>query len=160
MRTDWYRNLHGKHAVKWSGRSRERASYGRVIAREAGTLVKDVTFVVSQAGRARVLREGQKNVHAVVRGEALPHVAIDFSDPLFDLASPNWRQAHYNPFDAGSFMTHYLMPLHSAPLVWLHPNGCAYYWAAPMSTFSDMCSSSLLMCWVLSSRMDATAQCL
>lgn len=41
---------------------------GKVIAHTEKAFVYEPQFVVSEAGRQRVLREGVKNVHAVVRG--------------------------------------------------------------------------------------------
>lgn len=66
MKVDIYRNL---RRDCWSVRSREQSNYGDVIAHTKYAIVNDVTFVVSEAGRQRVLREKRKNVHAFVRGE-------------------------------------------------------------------------------------------
>lgn len=41
---------------------------GKVIGRAARVLLCDVTFVVREAGRQRVLREGRKCVHAFAKG--------------------------------------------------------------------------------------------
>ena len=61
-----YRNL---HKGKWSIRSLDRDdTYGRVIGHASILLMLDCSFTVSEAGRQRVLREKQKNVHAGVRG--------------------------------------------------------------------------------------------
>lgn len=66
MKVDIYRNLH-KNC--WSVRSREPSQkYGLVIGHATRIGLKDAKFVVSQAGRNRVLKDKRKNVHAVVRG--------------------------------------------------------------------------------------------
>lgn len=41
---------------------------GRVIARLHRVLISGATFVVRKAGRDKAIREGQKNVHAFVKG--------------------------------------------------------------------------------------------
>ena len=41
---------------------------GRVIQHTSMAVIKDAEYVVRPAGRAKVLREGKKNVHAFVRG--------------------------------------------------------------------------------------------
>lgn len=45
---------------------------GRLHSHRQKLAFKDVVFLVSQAGRARVLREGHKNVHAFVCGTPIP----------------------------------------------------------------------------------------
>lgn len=60
-----YFNLHRK---EWSIKAMQGPYKGRVIA-HADELTLDVCrFVVSEAGRQRVIREGRKNVHAYVDG--------------------------------------------------------------------------------------------
>lgn len=54
---------------------------GKVIGHAERVLIDEPQFVVSEAGRQRVLASGQKNVHAFVRGRAtLP------DDPDFNAA--------------------------------------------------------------------------
>lgn len=65
MKIDAYINLH-KDVV--SVRSRETEDYGTVVQHQPRVGVKDVEFVVQQAGRQAVLNEKTKNVHAFVRG--------------------------------------------------------------------------------------------
>ena len=65
MKVDVYRNLHnGMYSIK----SREADTRGLVIAHAKQVWLDDVEFVVSDAGRNRVLREKKKYVHAFVRG--------------------------------------------------------------------------------------------
>lgn len=73
MRVDVYFNLHKK---KLSIKAREDfqvgvtlVKTGRVFHHRKGIVLKDVSFVVSKAGRERVLREKKKNVHAYIRGD-------------------------------------------------------------------------------------------
>ena len=102
-RTDIYYNVHKK---KLSVRSREKESYGRVIAHEDAVLLIGCAFVVSEAGRQRVLRSRRKNVHAVVRGEWV----TDWSEKetnLFSSKNPldQWRVVTYNPYRNETFVT-------------------------------------------------------
>jgi hypothetical protein len=62
MRVEVYRNLH-KNC--WSVKD---SKTGRVTAHLPSLVVEDATFVVRPAGRAKVLREQRKNVHAFVKG--------------------------------------------------------------------------------------------
>ena len=65
MKVDVYRNLHnGMYSIK----SREAGTRGLVIAHADRVWLNDVEFIVSEAGRNRVLREKKKYVHAFVRG--------------------------------------------------------------------------------------------
>lgn len=68
MRVEVYYNLH-KHC--FSVRALEGPNKGRVIKHANTVELSQVTFAVQPAGRARVLREKRKNVHAVVRGDLL-----------------------------------------------------------------------------------------
>lgn len=65
MRVFVYWNL---HRDCWSVKALSGPDKGRVVARTDHVLLSDVTGKVSQAGRARVLREGRKNVHAGIVG--------------------------------------------------------------------------------------------
>ena len=91
MNVDVYRNL---HKDTWSVRDR---STGLVVDHQDHVMIKDAQFIVQPAGRARVLREQKKNVHAFVRGvvEALPRVTT------FD--TPCDVQVKYNPYKADHF---------------------------------------------------------
>ena len=65
---------------------------GKVIAHKSALILSDVDFRVSEAGRQRVLRERQKNVHAYANGniiEALPNAQV--------------IEATYNPYDVSYF---------------------------------------------------------
>jgi hypothetical protein len=104
MRVEVYRNLH-KHC--WSVRS---VQTGKVVAHVDVATVKDARFVVRPAGRAKVLRDGRKNVHAFVKGEWVP----DEPDKGYD------GQASYNPKRFGYFRdTVTDSPVHQSPKVFL-----------------------------------------
>lgn len=67
---------------------------GRVVAHMESLVLLDSKFVVRPAGRARVLREGVKNVHAGVSGR-------------YSSSTENFRGATrvtYNPYKAPTFV--------------------------------------------------------
>jgi hypothetical protein len=65
---------------------------GRVVDRTSHLVLSDVTLTVAPAGRARVLREGQRNVHAFVRGVRAS------SAP-----EGSWVPVTYRPAEAATF---------------------------------------------------------
>lgn len=83
----------------------------KVIGYTNRIVLYDVQFVVSQAGRARVLRQRQKNVHAFVVGkydEALQSILID----------QTYLEAYYNPYHTETFINREtLLPIQSAKIV-------------------------------------------
>lgn len=86
MRVEVYWNL---HRLLWSVRHK-----GRVIAHVKEVDLMNVEWVVQPAGRARVLRERRKNVHAFARGTI----------PDEDLAvHGEWGSIKYNPYTGDSF---------------------------------------------------------
>lgn len=90
MRVETYRNLHNKSlSVRRVG--------GRVFTRPQITFIRSPKFVVQPAGRAKVLAEKKKNVHAFVRGEfvAPERGARGWKD---------WSKANYNPYKADTFI--------------------------------------------------------
>ena len=91
MKVDVYRNLH-KNC--WSVRSRERHDYGKVVAHTNSLVLNDAKFVVSQAGRNRVLKEKKKNVHAGLSGYYVDRVPVPAVS--FDVT--------YNPYKYDSFV--------------------------------------------------------
>ena len=110
MKVDVYRNLH-KNC--WSVRSREQHDYGKVVAHANSLVLDDAKFVVSQAGRNRVLKEKKKNVHAVIRGTVRDSnmwplsYAFQNCSSWYDL---NFRLKHadlkgvtYNPYKKSTF---------------------------------------------------------
>lgn len=72
---------------------------GRVVEHTNGPVyMEDVQFVVQPAGRARVLREQRKNVHAFVRGQRAEAPADG------RVRGVNVR---YNPYEDGYWKTAY-----------------------------------------------------
>lgn len=89
MRADIYLNLH-KHV--WSVRNCQT----RRVAYHANHLIlEQASFVASEAGRQRVLRERRKNVHAFVRGQARQGRITNLK---------NFRRAFYNPYQVDCFV--------------------------------------------------------
>ena len=113
MKVDVYWNLHRR---LFSIRSRERGSYGRVISHAPFLGLYNPRPVVSEAGRQRVIREGRKNVHAVIRGE------LDM-----DSSYPGWAERFcwddhdqtyqwmYNPYTMDDFQFDPHRPYPKAP---------------------------------------------
>ena len=107
MKVDIYRNLH-KNC--WSVRSREPSQkYGLVIGHATRIGLKDAKFVVSQAGRNRVLKDKRKNVHAVVRGNLIYSNYRDFTDRdmwfKYQARAENntMKRITYNPYKKSTF---------------------------------------------------------
>ena len=92
MKAAVYWNL---HKDCFSIQSREKGSYGKVVAHAESVAVDLPEFVVRQAGRERVLKEGKKNVHAFVVGE------VDY-DSFYNLG--HGTKITYNPYKFNSFV--------------------------------------------------------
>lgn len=91
MKVDVYFNLRKKVlSVRHKGKVIHHSKYVKII---------NPVFVVSEAGRQRVLREKRKNVHAFVRGElaGLENNPKDSAD--------NFQIITYNPYKYSSFVT-------------------------------------------------------
>lgn len=97
---DVYRNL---HRGCWSVRRR-----GVPVSHQDTLTLIGAVFRVSEPGRQRVLRERQKNVHAVVRGTL---VERDVGSDLLEVS--------YNPYRGPTF---YFVstgePIYAAPVVY------------------------------------------
>ena len=102
MRVEIYFNLHKK---VFSMRHK-----GKVIAHVCNAMLKDVTYVVQPAGRAKVLLEKKKNVHAFARGELIEQVPVD-----------NYvgNVAKYNPYKAATFVDRDDEPLYKSDIAYL-----------------------------------------
>lgn len=113
-----YFNLHKKvFSVRQSG---------LVVKHIDIIIIKDANFVVSQAGRERVLREKRKNVHAFVRGKVC-------YNENFSKGSSKWantllgnyeagnlvKTAHYNPYKTKTFVDSDNNPVTSAKTVYM-----------------------------------------
>jgi hypothetical protein len=106
-----YRNLN-KNC--WSVKSASGPSKGRVIAWVDNIALERCTFVVSAGGRARVLREQRKNVHAGVRGTVVSGIART-NDRL-----------SYNPYLSGTFTVNELPAPPSVDFVIFDERGKAF----------------------------------
>lgn len=131
IRVEVYWNLHKKC---WS----VRRAGGRVLYHASAVTLDDVTWVVQPAGRARVLREGKKNVHAFARGTLTRVTPIGDAPSLSPLEgridrprdrSRLWKAVNYNPFRLGMFIATDLdgrvQALGASPFALLHthPDG-------------------------------------
>lgn len=94
----------------------------RASAREV--LLADVEFLVRPSGRARMLREGRKNIHAYAVGRLVDWVHPDDGRIL---SAPAGRSVFYDARRFASFVdgeTH--APVHRAAVVHLHDGGVRY----------------------------------
>lgn len=103
-----YYNLHKKCL---SVRSRTKGqSYGKVIKYVDEIILENCRFIVQPAGRARVLKEKKKNVHAFVRGR------INFNPKISGLDNP--IEVTYNPYKCGAFVERETQaPIYEADIV-------------------------------------------
>lgn len=95
-----YRNLNRKGVV-WSVKN---TKSGLVVDRASEVILMDVTLKVSQAGRARVIKNKRRNVHAGVQGKRVK-------------AAPRglWRRVTYDPYKNDTFVGWFSKkPVHSA----------------------------------------------
>jgi hypothetical protein len=95
MRVFVYWNLHKN---VWSVKALEGKDKGRVIHHAQSVMLQNCTFKVSQAGRARVLREQCKNVHAGVVGTLVRYDSED------DVYMPHAVPVTYNPYKYETFV--------------------------------------------------------
>ena len=109
MKAEIYYAITGPHKGTFSIRALEGADKGRVIGHAHTVTMSDVTFTVRQggpegkSGRRAVLRTGQKNIHALVRGTITDwsEDPIDTSDP----EAPRFVRVRYNPRENETFVT-------------------------------------------------------
>ena len=98
-KVDVYRNLHKRcFSVRHDG-----IVIDHLLDAESILLGK-VKFVVQPAGRAKVLREKRKNVHAFVRGEyalAIDRVGLNWNTAPYD------KEVTYNPYKGDTFYYKY-----------------------------------------------------
>tara|TARA_R100001244_G_scaffold129809_1_gene101481 strand:- start:91 stop:474 length:384 start_codon:yes stop_codon:yes gene_type:complete len=101
MRVDIYYNLHRKC---FSVRSMELGrSYRKVIAHRDAVLMKDCSFVVSESGRQRVLRDRRKNVHTFVRGLLPEEGDVRGIIKILQNHVDELVMVRYNPYVRGEF---------------------------------------------------------
>jgi hypothetical protein len=93
MKVFVYWNLHKN---VWSVKALEGENKGRVIDHAKQVTLYNCTFKVSQAGRARVIMEKRKNVHAGVVGYlSQPDVMVPVAQSI---------RVTYNPYRFNSFV--------------------------------------------------------
>jgi hypothetical protein len=102
MRVFVYRNLRKQC---FSIKALEGPNKGRVIAHRSFVDLTDVAFKVSEAGRQRVLRTGQKNVHAGLVGQ--------WDDRLLPTRT-EVALVRYNPRESGEFRLEDGTPIRTA----------------------------------------------
>tara|TARA_A100001391_G_scaffold205404_2_gene205794 strand:- start:2580 stop:2957 length:378 start_codon:yes stop_codon:yes gene_type:complete len=73
---------------------------GKVIAHRQYVQLRDIKWVVQPGGRARVLRDRRKNVHAFARG-TLVNALTSMPDPL----NHDYKRIIYDPYTYDSFVT-------------------------------------------------------
>lgn len=92
----------------------------RVFAYRDEVILKNAKFCVQEGGRRRVLKSGQKNVHAFVIGEW-----VRSSMPF---PGGKYKEAYYNPHKTKKFINKKSKkPIERASVVLLGP-GRVYYW--------------------------------
>ncbi len=111
-RYDIYRNLRRKN---YSVKDRET---GCVVRRSESLFATDVTFVVQESGRRRVLREGVKNVHAFVRAEFFATCDGDLHRN-----GGRWVRVMYNPYRTEGFVNPEGRIVDAARCIELTPEG-------------------------------------
>ena len=70
---------------------------GKVIAHRNCVHLRDIKWVVQPGGRARVIRERRKNVHAFARGTLVTTTPHPFDH--------EYKRIIYNPYEYESFVT-------------------------------------------------------
>jgi hypothetical protein len=98
-RVETYYNLH-KHCLSFREPG-ERVSHARAM------VLNNVKFAVQPAGRAKVLTDKRKNVHAFVRGDMMWVAGLN--DQLEDYTNTNMKRQQYpkiryNPYESESFV--------------------------------------------------------
>lgn len=122
-----YRNLN-KPGVVWSIKSN---NTGRVLSRSTYVVIRNAKFVVSKAGRKRVLQQKRKNVHAFIRGT---WVRGEFNQYVYDHrgfsgiynedgSKVETVRVKYNPYNNECFVTENNLPIVSADTVVLDKDG-------------------------------------
>ncbi len=109
MRVKVYFNLHRKLFSVVSLEAHHK--FGRVIDHVQSIVLDNVAFRVRPAGRARVLREKQKNIHAFVVGTI---------SATQDDAPPHAQGVAYNPYLYHTFvLLEGRTPIYGAKKAWL-----------------------------------------
>ena len=115
-----YRNL---RAGNWSIQTKTFKGW-RVRGHATAVELMDADCHVSDAGRARVLREKRKNVHAYIEGLIDLRNMQSTEGAAFPYG--NAERISYNPYKAGTFTTSDGEPVYGARCVRLNPNASVY----------------------------------
>ncbi|MEF8794321.1 hypothetical protein [Thiohalorhabdus sp.] len=121
MRSFVYWNIHKK---KWSVKALEGDWKGKVIAHAPTIRLDNVRFCVQEGGRDRVLKDGQKNVHAGVVGDLVSILGI--SEEEMGLMPPSINK----PPTLES--APYLAPVHYVPAL-----GPYFFWEDTMRPVTE-----------------------
>lgn len=106
-----YRNLM-RRGVVWSVKDKRT---GLVVDRSSYVTLRHCWLRVSAAGRARVLRDKRKNVHAGIQGERVQRLPKNLT----------WRRVQYNPYENNTFVySDTGKPVEFATYVKLTETGC------------------------------------
>jgi hypothetical protein len=121
MRVRLYRNLKIRDQRAWSLMAMEGARKGKVIDIVDGAVLEDVSFVVSEPGRQRVIRDRAKNVHAFVDGELIKSSPL-YSGKASKAGTP--VRITYDPYTMKQFVRiDCMQPVREAGLVAATPDG-------------------------------------
>lgn len=116
MKVFVYWNLHKKcFSVKCLEKGH--MFFGKVFLHANRVRLSDVQFKVSAAGRARVLREKRKDVHAGVVGTLKQVLTIRENNEMYELDTTfgQCKRVRYNPYKYSSFVDTDENPVHNAP---------------------------------------------
>ena len=118
MRVDVYYNVHKSKKMGKKVYSVKDKRTNRVIKHlTGGFFVKNASFVVSEKGRERVIKEKRKNVHAFIRGE--------FAE---NLRPRKEATAIYNPYLYDSFVDSISKKkVFASSLVYIDSDGTIFY---------------------------------
>jgi len=131
MRVRVYRNLSPQFRKQraWSIMEMEGKRKGKVVDVVDGAVVKGASFVVSEAGRLRVIRDKAKNVHAFVDGTLVKTFPLDSLPKTAGSGTVAPKQQanaliHYDPSKMKSMRREDCKEfVKSAPLVVASPSG-------------------------------------
>ena len=94
-----YKNLHNG---MWSIQSKGSEGY-RVSGHKETVELTDVTFIVYESGRQRVLVTKQKQVHAFVQGTVCESAKTKKSNGIQHSLFEKWVRISYNPYKGAWF---------------------------------------------------------
>jgi hypothetical protein len=119
MRVELYWNLNRR---TYSVRDLRGESRGLVTSHPEDVCIRDVTFAVQPAGRAKVLRDKVKNVHAFVRGVLHDRTDDEINERMDAQAEGRgeWTSITYNPYMNDSFIDSEGDPISEAELIICH----------------------------------------